>query len=339
MTSRSQPGDEPDNAVTRAPRVYISIVNWNNYQHTIACLQSLESLDYPHYDVVVVDNASLNESVSRLRAAFPQLTIIRAEENLGYAGGHRLALGWIQQTGAELMWILNNDVIVQPATLRTLVEAFQQFGSGLYGSVPLDAASESRIHFTGWSVDSGGQPLFLQQETVSWDVRYADWLTDMQPRRVANISGSSFLIPLAVIDRFGFMDASFFLYGEETDYCFRMARHGIPSYVVPGSIVVHRLRGASDTNALLQGAIHYYKVRNRLRLVGSYLGHRDYFVQLRQYLRRHQCLKLLIKALVLRRNVRESEPKNYFACRGIWDALWNRRGKTIAPEAFWTQVD
>lgn len=318
------------------PRVWVSILNWNNYQSTISCLESVQQLTDPAVGIVVVDNASLNDSVAQIQAAFPNLHMITTRENLGFAGGHALALDYIKTTGADFMWMLNNDAKVSPDTLQALLKAYQNLGEGVYGSVPLDAETRSRILHVGWSVDAGGQPLFLQAESIPWKAHYDTWVdSNPRPHHVANINGSSFMIPLALIDRHGFMDESFFLYGEETDYCFRLAKHGIPSYIVPESVITHERQGATSVQPLVHATIEYYRVRNRLRVIRTYLGWRAYLSAVRTYARRHRCLRLVLRNGLSLKRCRARSPKRYFACRGLLDALRGKQGKVIAPEDFW----
>ena len=74
------------------PRVAIVLLNWNQPEHTLACLRSLGELDYPNVSVTVVDNGSTDGSPDLIRAQFPQVTLIENGRNLGFAGGNNLAL-------------------------------------------------------------------------------------------------------------------------------------------------------------------------------------------------------------------------------------------------------
>src|SRR5215207_4955036 len=70
------------------PRVCISVLNWNGAERTLICLDALTHLDYPEPRIIVVDNASTDGSVSRIAAAYPNLEIVRADSNGGYAAGN-----------------------------------------------------------------------------------------------------------------------------------------------------------------------------------------------------------------------------------------------------------
>jgi GT2 family glycosyltransferase len=75
------------NDVKAGPTVYIILLNWHGWRDTIACLDSLASLEYTNYRVLVVDNGSTDDSVARIRAAHPEVPIIETGRNLGFSGG------------------------------------------------------------------------------------------------------------------------------------------------------------------------------------------------------------------------------------------------------------
>ena len=70
-----------------SPMVTIIILNWNNASDTLACLNSVTKLDYDNFQVIVVDNDSTDDSVVTITTAYPDITMLEAGQNLGYAGG------------------------------------------------------------------------------------------------------------------------------------------------------------------------------------------------------------------------------------------------------------
>ncbi|MDW8091366.1 MAG: glycosyltransferase family 2 protein, partial [Meiothermus sp.] len=115
--------------------VYVIVLNWNGWKDTIECLSSLRHSDYPNYEIVVVDNNSEDDSVVRIREAHPQVPIIQAEDNLGFAGGNNLGIRYALSKGAEFVWLLNNDTKVMKNTLSSMVElAMRNPDVGVVGS-------------------------------------------------------------------------------------------------------------------------------------------------------------------------------------------------------------
>jgi GT2 family glycosyltransferase len=94
------------------PLVYIIILNFNGWQDTLECLVSLEKLSYPNYKIIVVDNASRDDSVKVFKQRYPKLTLIASEKNLGFAGANNLGMKNAQLHQAKYIWLLNNDTVV-----------------------------------------------------------------------------------------------------------------------------------------------------------------------------------------------------------------------------------
>lgn len=309
------------------PKVYISILNWNGSEQTIRCLRSLECLDYSNYQVIVVDNDSHDDSVQHIRAVFPDVHLVRADTNRGYAGGNELALKEaLPDPQAELFWILNNDTIVRPESLTALVRAYQQHGEALYGGVPLNENSENdewRIQTNIWEIGKDGR---YYQRILS-NFPFQQYFLTTEPRIVAGLSGSTLLIPTSIVRKHGFIDTSFFLYSEEIDYCLRLRRAGIKSYIVPESVVFHVNGGSRRDRPELKPVIVYYQTRARLVLAHRHLGGIAYILTLLKH-----CFYVagwLVSGILKGRLAFKSA---YFMMLGIRDALLNRMGKTYAPE-------
>ena len=74
--------------VMNFPKLYIIILNWNGLKDTLECLESVFKLDYPNFEIIVVDNGSTDDSVTVIRKNYHQVTLIENKENLGYTGGN-----------------------------------------------------------------------------------------------------------------------------------------------------------------------------------------------------------------------------------------------------------
>jgi GT2 family glycosyltransferase len=308
------------------------VLNWNSYEKTINCIYELERLEYPNFRIVVVDNASGDASVEHIRAAFPHLTLIVSQENSGYAGGHRLAVDEAAKANADLIWLLNTDLKMRPDTLSMLVDAYQRLGDALYGSIPLKIENTARIGgFVAWVIDANGKPDFDSQLPFlgkSYDDHFG---SDPSERLTAGLAGSSLLIPLTVIRKHGFMDERFFLYSEEVDYCLRLLRNGVPSYIVPRSVVMHEYAGTYGKRQKLSIVVSYYYKRNRLILLRRHIGMGRYFQQLGTD--GYKSLKKLVK-YVLRHPSAPSALEVQCECWAVIDAAFNHMPKRFRPEDY-----
>lgn len=315
------------NTETQFPFVVISLLNWMGYEDTIQCFHSLKELDYPKFKIIVRDNASPNNSFQQLIHALPETKIYRCETNNGYAAGHLANYQLAKEMGAELFWILNSDLEVDQQSLTQLVNAYKSNPTAIYGSVSLDPKQKDIIDFGGAELTA----LTTKQLTYnSWKNRSFKELrlkhSDLY--EVEAVEGSSMLIPMAVIEEFGFLYTDFFMYGEETDYCYRMRKRGISSFVVTGSLVHHHNQGSFKYSEDLKKVPAYYRRRNVLRFSMEHLGMKK--VEALSYLNGSIAnLKTILKGLLC-----SKKDMNYYYALGCWHAFLGKKGKTIAPEKF-----
>ena len=105
-----------------APLVYVLVLNRNNWKDTNRCLTSLRLLDYSPRTVLVLDNGSTDSSVLKIQEEFPEFEIIALSENLGFAKGNNVGIRLAMERGADYVWVLNNDTVVNPGALRAMVK-------------------------------------------------------------------------------------------------------------------------------------------------------------------------------------------------------------------------
>lgn len=83
------------------PKVSIIILNWNGWEDTLECLQSVQQINYPKFRILVVDNGSSDESVAQIRQAFPDVELLETGKNLGYAGGNNVGTRHALEHGVD----------------------------------------------------------------------------------------------------------------------------------------------------------------------------------------------------------------------------------------------
>jgi GT2 family glycosyltransferase len=247
--------------MTLPPLVYILLLNFRGTEHTLACLDSLRSLDYANFRIVVIDNASPDNSVERLKArlqAYPdEFQLIESDKNLGYSGGNNLGIRAVLKDSAPesdaYIWLLNNDTTVAPDALTHLVSEAQRTG-GLAGSLllfPDGSYQQVGTRMKWWTGGSKGYPASAVQDEI----------------KVETLSGASMLIPFKALNKAGLLNESFFLYFEDGEASLRYAQAGFPLTVAAQSQVYH-MEGATTGRKSL--STQYYFHRNRLRLLIMY---------------------------------------------------------------------
>jgi len=245
-----------------SPLVFIIVLNWNGRDDTLECLRSLQKLDYPNFDTIVVDNGSTDGSENAIRTSFPLAQFIQTGKNLGYAGGNNVGIRFALSHGADYVWLLNNDTTVDPQALTALVETAAAdpgiafVGSKIYyydkpdviwcAGGTIDLAEGGRTDHPGMGQEDRGQ-----FESIS-DVGY--------------VTGCSLLASRAAIEAIGLLPEEYFLYFEETDWNLAAQKKGYRTVMAPASHVWHKYALAGD----YKGRFIYYSSRNRIHIVRKY---------------------------------------------------------------------
>lgn len=221
------------------PRVSVIILNWNGLQDTLECLESVRELDYPEIRVVLVDNGSTDGSAAVIAERFPSVTLLRNEENVGFAAGNNAGVRNALEAGAEYLWLLNNDTVVEKDTLKNLVKALQGTpGAGMASPVIHYHGDPDSVQFCGSYIDWERRRIVKVENPGSL------------PGNGANVSlwGTALLIKRGVVERIGHLDAKYFAYHEDEEYCMRAARAGYRCIVVPGARLFHKNSRSTGSN-------------------------------------------------------------------------------------------
>ncbi len=239
------------------PRVMIIILNWNGLNDTLACLESLSYLDYPAYEVVLVDNGSVDESVAVIRDRFPAITVIENKENLGYVGGNNIGLEQAKTRGVDYALLLNNDTEAAPNFLNLLLETAE--------ADPMVGIVGPTIYYFDrpdviWS--AGGAINWKQGQTRMLGLDEVDrGQFGQTPHPVDFVTGCALLIKMPLVEQVGLLDPRFFAYYEETEWCVRVARSSFKILHVPQAKIWHKI---SPIAREASPQVHYYMTRNRL---------------------------------------------------------------------------
>lgn len=304
--------------------IFISLVNWMNWHQTSQVIQQLNSIELPDLKISigVVDNASSNDSIDQLKKQIPNTVhLTRATSNEGYAAGHLLNLQLARKENSEYFWILNSDVELTRETLPAFVKACENHGDHLYGSVTLD--EDKTIDFAGSSKSKEHKLNYNDWKGSSYQ-KYIEKFPDIQ--EVQSVEGSSLFIPMTIIDKYGFMDTAFFMYGEETDYCLRLKKHEVRSYVVSNSVIYHKNAGSMTGCKALEAIPAYYRRRNFLRLSIDHFGMKKI-----DALRYRGSIVNTLKSVFKGKLGTEKNISYYFALANL-HAWMGRRGKVVKPE-------
>lgn len=224
------------NARLRPGVVSVVVVNYRGADDTIACIEGLRTLDWPaeQLQIVVVDNASGDDSVERISAAAPDVTLIRSPLNTGFAGGCNLA---VRHSDGEFIALINSDARPHSGWLSAAVRVLdQEVGVGAVASKVLDWDGE-RIDFIGGNINFAGHGYRPEAGLVD------DGKHD-KSRNVLFFTGSAAVIRAETFRSLGGFDEQYFMFFEDVDFGWRMNLRGYQIRYVSDSIVYHKHHAA-----------------------------------------------------------------------------------------------
>lgn len=236
------------------PNVGIVISNYNGWQDTVQCLESLQKQTYRDFEIILLDDASTNDSVQQLQKHLTENTVFLPQEaNSGFAAVNNVGMRRALADGCDWVLLLNNDTVVAPDFLETLLQETPAGAVSCPKMLFLDPPDE--IWFAGGELDRatgkvkhlGGHekdgPAFAEKKQVSF------------------ITFCCVLLPRQVVEEVGFLDETLFMYCEDVDYCIRLADAGVPLWFLPDARIWHKAGGSAGGMLSV-----YYITRNTLYL-------------------------------------------------------------------------
>ena len=248
------------------PLVHIIILNWNGLNDTSECLASIKKLTYPNVHVQVIDNASKNGEAEIIEKRFPEVEVLKQTENLGFCGGCNAGMKKALAENADFVMLLNNDAIVSPNLIETLLEEYEKLENpGAVSPIIFKYPETKKIWFSiaKWeAVWKTGEAKFR----LVLDENYEE-LKSRKPYPTEFACGCCLFISTRVIKEVGMFDERYFAFYDEAEWCVRMKRRGFTSYIVPSAFIYHKVGGS--TPSLVST---YLLNRNRLLWIAENLS-------------------------------------------------------------------
>lgn len=279
------------------PLTAIVLLNYNGFKDTIECIESI-LLNVPNelYHIIVVDNASKNDSVEQLKLYIKGLKkdnihFIQSEKNNGYSSGNNIGVEYARKhTESEYFWILNNDIIVKNDALSPLIYLMESKDSiGIVGSLLLFKEEPEVIQSIGGSFNK----YLARSKQLGFKLNKAS-ISNWEPKQVEFVNGASLFVSKRFIQQVGLLCEDYFLYYEEVDWAIRAKKKQFRVFIVPQSIVYHK-QGAS-TNNDAKGKrnldMMYYQFRNLILFYRKFYPSLTWIAIIAVCLR---CIKFAIK--------------------------------------------
>ena len=236
-------------------KLSIITINYNGLKDTCELIDSIPFNN--DLEVIVVDNASMNNEASAISAKYPQVKVIQSQQNLGFAGGNNLG---IKVSKGKYILLINNDTIFKKFNIQALIDRLESSPKIAVVCPKIRFSwGNNPIQFTGYTPLS---KITVRNQAIGFGEEDHGQYDTAHPTPYAH--GAAMLIKREALEKMGLMPECFFLYYEELDWSMMFTRAGFEIWYDPACTVYHKESQATGKNSPLRT---YYIVRNRLLLV------------------------------------------------------------------------
>ncbi|NWF94045.1 MAG: glycosyltransferase family 2 protein [Syntrophaceae bacterium] len=237
----------------------VIIVNWNTKEFLLQCLESVhQSVREKGMEVFVVDNGSTDGSVAAVRERFPEVKLIENRTNLGFARANNQAL---RLSKGRYVLLLNPDAKVKPGAidrLTSFMDAHPEAGAAGGQLLNPDGSKQNSIaNFPSLATELLNKSLLRWLFPSKYPGKEQDYT---EPIEVDSVIGACMMVRRDTMEQVGLLDEDYFLFLEETDWCYRMKRAGWRIYHLPQAEVYH-FQGKGAEIEKRRARVEYFRSR------------------------------------------------------------------------------
>lgn len=251
-------------------RIAIILINWNSFDTTNDCINSLNLVTDRDFDIIVVDNASIDNSGDQIKELHPHIILLKSLVNAGFTGGNNIGFRYSIAHNYEFSLMQNNDTFVEPDYLTPLINYMDEH--------PNTGVAQPRIfyhHNRNLIWDGGSYINHFLGHTYTKGVGKASSEIYNFEKEVDWITGCAFFVRNSILKQSGLLAENMFMQWEDVDLSFRIKKLGYNMAYVPSSVIYHIASSSlkSQTKGkegFLNPAAHYRNIRNRIWILKRY---------------------------------------------------------------------
>ncbi len=244
----------------------VIVINYNNWQDTVECIQSLNDVGVNSGNILLIENCSTNNSFQMLKINLPKIKIITTDKNLGFTGGNNLGIKYAIEKNFEYAILLNNDTIVKDSnSITQLIKNMNEnqdisLGTGRIFYYPQKDIiwydGGKLVHWRGLAIH------------CNYGKDAKNLSLNNQAKEVSFISGCYMCIRLKDLPKLGLLNENFFLYLDDIEYSARAFKQNLKLKYFPDSFIYHKANGENNRSSIMV----YYSIRNRRLLIKLHYG-------------------------------------------------------------------
>lgn len=292
-------------------KVFAVVVTYNRRELLLRCLSALNVQTHRLSQIVIVDNASTDDTVQELeKSGFldkPNARLLALTHNTGGAGGFSTGIKYAFEQGADYVWMMDDDALPHVTALEEVMR--HATPEHIYGSLAVNG------EYTAWTTT-----LIAAQK----DVHIKSEIPEIA--EVKSLPFLGFLTSKEIYQKIGLPNESYFIAADDTEYCMRAYKAGFKTYICGASQIEHPKSDRYEVNILIKKINclklvpwkRYYDTRNRIFIARTYYGFRLYTQTI-------PSLVIRLFAALLNEGERRKQVKAFFV--GLYDGLFNHAGK------------
>jgi len=216
--------------------VKIFILNWNGGETLIRCLESVSKIKYSNFNIIVIDNASTDNSIDNIHSQFPEVKIVALDRNYGYSKGYNKAFELIGYSEDSFLMLLNNDTIADKNILNHFLDTYKEIGYKKCILGPkIYYMNSDLIWYSGGEVNL---PSGIIRHT---GIRQKNNQSDILFKNTDYITGCCIFTHNTNIKKLNGFDDTFNMYCEDVDLSLRALKLGIQCIYTPKAVLWHEV--------------------------------------------------------------------------------------------------
>lgn len=286
-------------------KINIIILNWNGKDDTIACLKSIENIDYTNFEIIIVDNNSTDDSLLNIENYIKnkttlKISIIKNDDNYGFAKANNIGIKKALENEAEYILLLNNDTEVTKEFLNELNNFTYQNPEYKVLTPQIRYYKPNNIIW-----NCGGRLNKWGITKYYYEGKHFNQLPDKHYINVSFITGCAMYINSEVLRNYGLLTEDFFFGEEDVEFSLRLRKHKIKTACILSSVIYHKVSSSvSKASTAISGKayIHY---------LNRFINMKNYMNPAIWHIWRIGYLKYIIFLLILRHKVKFKAVKKF----------------------------
>lgn len=224
-------------------KIWIIILNWNWYDDTIECIESLLNNSYKNIEIILIDNASKNDEWKKLQHFFQdKITFIQNDKNSWFAWWCNIWMKKALEIWVDYIMLFNNDAVAKNWFIEYLLESLESNKKIWIIWPSITYYNSDKIWFAGWNIK-----FLIWTPKHKWKWKKIDFIKNSNIYETEYVSWCCILIKKEVIEEIWLLDEEYFAYNEEVDFCYRARKVWYKCFIEPKSIIEHK-KSASAWN-------------------------------------------------------------------------------------------